>query len=204
MTKKHLWAICLCIIVVTGCRSVQSPPPDGTTDMVRQAAVRYMMQRDPVDKPVTGSLQVLLDQPFGDGQVIIFSYALGPGNQAGRPGDRVVTLLPLDKAGNQAGGGAQYEIVFLDNSPIQIAWTLMYVGGRDWSTLYGPVNDPRVATVQLVDGTGVITTVPVSGSRAWFLARPYDGPSAEGVARAYPAVVRALDAGDRVLYEKHL
>lgn len=94
--------------------------------------------------------------------------------------------------------------MLVNGKPVQIAWTLIHTSGTDWSTLFGPVNDPRVVNVQLIEKTGDATTVPVSGSRAWFLARPYSGPSIEGVARTYPVVVRALDASGQIIYEEHL
>lgn len=91
--KKSLLVLCLCMVACSGCKDVALRPPDDTSSVARKAAAQYLIRREPVEKPVIGSLQVLLDQPFGDGQIVIFAYAMGPGNQVGRPGDQVVTLL---------------------------------------------------------------------------------------------------------------
>ena len=171
---------------------------------VMEAVVQYLHDRQTVEDPVDSSVELLLDQKHQDsGRIVVFSYIVGPKNEAGWEGKRVVSLLKLNrrqKGWTPDGGGSLGTVALQESAPITIAWTWLGYPGESSYAYYGSITMPGISRIEVRDQQGAISQTSTSGQRAYYIERPYSGAQRP----LLPVAVRAFDSQGRIVYEHEL
>jgi hypothetical protein len=190
-------AIAILIVAASGTPGLA----DGVKKVIG-GIVGYVRDRQVVENGAEDSIEYLLDQPYGDGRIVITSYLVGD-NPTIKEGTRIAVLLRLDTSGEPIGGGAVGTVATVGTAPISVAWTwLGYPGSSDYA-FYGVINGVSdVDTIELTEKDGTVSVIPVAGQKAFFLARSYSEKTGTGWEAQSPALIRALDAAGNVVYEK--
>lgn len=171
---------------------------------VGQAVQAYL--EDPgtraVEDPVASSVRVLLQRAEKEtgGQVAIVSYAVGPRNEAGWNGRRVVSLLSLDRDVKMVRGGRIGTVALEGADLVTVAWTWLGPPEQSAYAFYGSIHIPGVRQVEVTEQDGTVLATPVSGDCGWYVTRRRD--KYEGWPPQVPARIRALDGEGKVVYER--
>jgi hypothetical protein len=148
------------------------------------------------------SLLVLDQEPFADGQVVIFRV-LNPLLEPKTAGPRPTAILPFarprDGGWEMAGGGTIGTIAAMDQYAVSCAWTwLRDIGGEPTvAAFYCTIEDPRVAAVELERVDGAVQRVDADGKHAVVFPYPWDMQTKWPAQQ--PRAIRLFDRGGRPL-----
>ena len=117
------------------------------------------------------TLEVLDEEPFEDGQVVVFRVLdplLEPRTAGPRPTAILLFALPQDGGWHMAGGGSIGTIIEMGRYAVACAWTwLRFIAGPPTiAAFYCTVEEPRVAASELERVDGAVQRVDVVGKRA--------------------------------------
>jgi hypothetical protein len=124
------------------------------------------------------TLDVLDQEPFEDGQVLIFRFVdplLEPRTAGPRPIAVLLFAEMRDGGWGMSGGGAIGTVAEVDRYAVSCAWTWLRDNeGPTVAAFYCTVEDPRVAAIELERVDGRVQRLDVTGKRAAMFPYAWD------------------------------